>query len=237
MNQQAISSVELDPHLPGRRVVDVDTEQQDNQLALFLLNVHVLIATTALIGANAQRTIEAQEKPVHVRMRTDLEHAEIDWPADPSDLRAPCPPMKNPRPHQREAINAVAAGFETSERGQMIMACGTGKTLTALWVAEQMDSHKTLVLLPSLSLLKDTLREWTAQATTDFRFLPVCSDVTVRGSDPFVSSTSELGFPVTTDPVEIASFLRGDGRLVVFSTYQSSGSGCPGPSYRPGSRV
>jgi superfamily II DNA or RNA helicase len=102
------------------------------------------------------------------------------------------------------------------------MACGTGKTLIGLWVAEELESERTLVLLPSLSLLAQTLREWTANAKRPFVFLPVCSDETVRGADHFVSNTSELGFPVTTNPVEIAAFLGADGPRVVFSTYQSS---------------
>jgi predicted helicase len=48
-------------------------------------------------------------------------------------------------------------GFQLADRGQLIMACGTGKTLTALFIAERLESKRTLVLLPSLSLLKQTL--------------------------------------------------------------------------------
>jgi len=102
------------------------------------------------------------------------------------------------------------------------MACGTGKTLVALWVAEKLQSQRTLVLLPSLSLLAQTLREWTANASQSFRYLPVCSDDTVRGEDRLVSKTSDLGLPVTTDPDEVAAFIRQRGCLVLFSTYQSS---------------
>ena len=78
-------------------------------------------------------------------------------------------------------------------------------------------------LVPSLSLLTDTLREWTAN-DEGFEFLPVCSDDTVTGTDAAVSSTADLGFPVTTDPQDIAAFLRrrSGSRAVVFATYQSS---------------
>ena len=82
----------------------------------------------------------------------------------------------------------------------MIMACGTGKTLAAMWIAERLGSTRTLVLVPSLSLLAQTLREWTANATEPFDYLAVCSDQTVVGEDEFVQHTAELGFPVTTDP-------------------------------------
>jgi hypothetical protein len=78
------------------------------------------------------------------------------------------------------------------------------------------------VLVPSLSLLTDTLREWTAN-DEDFEFLPVCSDDTVTDTDAAVSTTTDLGFPVTTDPKDIATFLRRlSGSRVVFATYQSS---------------
>ena len=103
------------------------------------------------------------------------------------------------------------------------MACGTGKTLVGLWAAERLDAKRTLVLLPSIALLDQTLREWTANASEPFARLAVCSDETVAGADQFVSHTAELGLPVTTDAAQIAAFLGSSGgRHVVFSTYQSS---------------
>ena len=45
------------------------------------------------------------------------------------------------------------------------MACGTGKTLTSLWIKEALNAKRTLVLVPSLGLLSQTLREWTATTT------------------------------------------------------------------------
>ena len=94
--------------------------------------------------------------------------------------------------------------------------------LAALFIAEELQARRTLVLVPSLSLLSQTLREWSANASEPFEFLPVCSDETVADPDSLTSNVSELGFPVTTDPAEIAAFLRRRGRRVLFSTYQSS---------------
>ena len=37
---------------------------------------------------------------------------------------------------QVEALKAVRAGLAKADRGKLIMACGTGKTLTALRIAE-----------------------------------------------------------------------------------------------------
>ena len=73
--------------------------------------------------------------------------------------------------------------------------------------------------------MKQTIGEWTRNKKVDFDFLPVCSDETVSKDDDDmpVSSTSDLGLPVTTDPEEIATFLRRrSGPRVVFATYQSS---------------
>ena len=160
---------------------------------------------------------------------TQLHEADdhLDWPSTPAALRpSPPPKVKKPWDYQRPAINDVVKGFETADRGQLIMACGTGKTLTAWFITERLKAERTLVLVPSLSLLKQTMREWqTANVKKPFAPLLVCSDETVGslGEDAAISHTSTLGVPVTTDPREIAGFLRKrSGPRVVFSTYQSS---------------
>lgn len=151
----------------------------------------------------------------------------LDWPATPEALK-PSKPAKTKKPHdyQKTAITDVVKGFKSADRGQLIMACGTGKTLTAWFITEKLAAERTLVLVPSLSLLKQTMREWqTANPKKPFAALPVCSDETVGslGEDAAVSHTSDLGVPVTTDPEVIAEFLRKrSGPRVVFSTYQSS---------------
>jgi predicted helicase len=215
----AIQAKAYDPRYSIKKS-DVDTFLSESARPEF--SFRLLVTTTNEIGATAKRTLEAQEKPGHVLFLADLEKATIDWPASPDDLVARPPRPKKPRPHQRRAIREVSRGFGTGDRGQLLMACGTGKTLTSLWIAEALGSERTLVLVPSLSLLAQTLREWVANATREFSFLPVCSDETVSDGDSAVSKTSDLAFPVTTDPVAIASFLRKRGPRVVFSTYQSS---------------
>jgi superfamily II DNA or RNA helicase len=182
----------------------------------------LLIATTDLVGPKATSTIGGQEKQAQVLGRAELDEFDLEWPYSPDDLRSPQPPPNTPRPYQREAINDVVAGFDRSDRGQLIMACGTGKTLTGLFVKEKLAAERTLVLVPSLSLLGQTVRQWTANNTVDFEPLPVCSDKTVAEPDAAVTDTKDLGFPVTTDAQDIASFLRRSGPRVVFATYQSS---------------
>jgi superfamily II DNA or RNA helicase len=103
------------------------------------------------------------------------------------------------------------------------MACGTGKTLTALWIAEALEPSTTLVLVPSLSLLSQTLSEWAKNANSKWDYLCVCSDETVNKSDDApISTTDDLPFDVTTKPADIAAFLERRGRKIIFSTYQSS---------------
>ena len=189
------------------------------------IDKRLLIATTDRIGKNAIQVCEAQEKTVVRFLLSDFERAELEYPSRYEDLQSGKrkePPK--PRPHQLEAISNVAEKFQDAERGQLIMACGTGKTFTTLWIKEKLASNRTLVLLPSLSLLSQTLREWTFAATQSFDVLCVCSDETVgkRGGDEIVHSVSELAFPVTSDTDEIRRFLQSDGNKVIFSTYHSS---------------
>jgi predicted helicase len=131
-------------------------------------------------------------------------------------------PKPTPEPHQIEAIDAATKGLSENKRGQMIMACGTGKTLTTLWVKEALRAQTVLVLLPSLSLLSQTMREWAWAKNDDFKILNVCSDATV-GKKTEDMDPADAPFPVTSNVEEIALFLKKPEAKVIFCTYQSSG--------------
>lgn len=201
---------------------DVDTFLSESARPEF--SYRLLIASTNRLARRAERAMHAQEKPVGQVLLHHLERADVAWPASISDLRPAPPKRKDPRPHQRAAIDDVVAGCIHADRGQVIMACGTGKTLVALWSAEALGAERTLVLVPSLSLLRQTIQEWTRNSSREFEFLPVCSDDTVRNHDQIVASVAELGFPATGNPQTIREFLARPGARVVFSTYQSSPS-------------
>ncbi len=189
------------------------------------ISKRLLIATTDRIGANAKQVCDGQEKTVVRYLLSNFESAEIDYPARFEDLyQAKLKERPTPRTHQVEAIAATAEKFTVADRGQLIMACGTGKTYVMLWIKEKLGSQRTLVLMPSLSLLSQTLKEWTFAATQPFDVLCVCSDQTVskRGEDETIHSVADLAFPVTSNVDEIRQFLLGEGDKVVFSTYQSS---------------
>jgi len=188
------------------------------------VDYRLLITSTNAPGphSNATTVFDGQtDKPVVIVDRTWLEESTVNWPVSLTELYAPQPLPKTPRPYQLTAIKDVLDGFEKTDRGQLLMVSGTGKTLTGLFINEQLESKNTLVLLPSLLLLKQTLKVYRANSTVDFKSLPVGSDATANNFGLNVLPTS-LGFESTTDATTVAEFLRENGVKVVFSTYQSS---------------
>jgi len=172
-----------------------------------LIDHRILIATTDKIAKRARTVMNNQNKVISVNqiLRHDLETAPLVWPSDPTMLLGGgYADPKEPRPHQEEAIRNITDNL--SDRGQFISACGTGKTLTSLWVTEKLNSRLTLVLVPSLTLLSQTISDWLSNSNEQFNYLPVCSDATVKADDAAVMFTAELPYPPTTKPEEIAAF-------------------------------
>ena len=201
---------------------DVDTFLAES-LRKEIIAHRLLIATTDHIGQNPRKACD--DHGVVRFMLSDFERAALDYPANFAALpQAKRKPRPEPRDHQFEARTTVVLGLQSADRGQLIMACGTGKTYVTLWIMEALGAQLTLVLVPSLGLLSQSLREWTFAATTPFEVLCVCSDQTVgaKGHDEAIHSVADLAFPVTSDAEEVKRFLSGTGNRVVFSTYQSS---------------
>ena len=135
------------------------------------------------------------------------------------------PAKKEPHITQREAIAAAVTYYETNKRGQLILPCGAGKTLGSIWISEKLGAKKILIMLPSLSLLSQTLREWAINSSLPFRYLCICSDTTVDlGKDAPIENISDMDVPVTTEVEEIQKFLNATSSKtsIIFSTYQSS---------------
>lgn len=191
----------------------------------------MLVSTSSKgLGPNAQAAIQNVEPSISVLNIYDLARSDIAW--QQFSIQAPekmvrAGGRKAPRAHQREAMAAVETGFASHDRGKMIMACGTGKTYTALQIVEtQTPSTGTILfLVPSIALLSQTLREWKTDATEDFRAVAVCSDVKVGKNTEEDVSTTDLVVPATTDPSRLVNSRRlakdYPGRTIVFSTYQS----------------
>lgn len=140
---------------------------------------------------------------------------------------------KELKDHQKEAIEKATQHFCINDRGKLIMACGSGKTFTSLRLAETMTNGKgkILFLVPSISLLSQTLMAWTADADEAISPICICSDTKVSSKkttdDSGMVSVEELAEPATTDVekirelIQIKQSVNPDGMLVVFSTYQS----------------
>ena len=132
------------------------------------------------------------------------------------------------RPHQRDAIDGIEAAFAGHDRCKAIMACGTGKTLMALRLAEEYLNGRGTVLFcaPSISLVGQSMREWLAQSRVPLAPLVVCSDAKAsRLEDAIPMTLDSFEYPATTRPDRLfaaweASHVNG-GLTVVFSTYQS----------------
>ncbi len=182
----------------------------------------LLIATTDKLGSKASKTIYDQEKPVVFFGLEAFKNSSVSYPDSYQALnKANVRKKFSPLPHQKTAINDVVRGFERADRGQLIMPCGTGKTYTTLWVKEELKANLTLVLLPSLSLLSQTMIEWVGACRDKFRVLNVCSDKSVGRKDESVGLDS-FSYPVTSDVSVIRDFMSVTEPGVIFSTYQSS---------------
>ncbi len=130
----------------------------------------------------------------------------------------------SPMKFQEPVIDSAVKGFNTVDRGKIIAACATGKTLISLWVSERMHSETVLFFAPNLSLIRQSIERWTSNASAKFQYLAVCSDSTVSNKleDDLATELIDLDVPVTTDSEPIVKFLaRVSGKRVIFSTYQS----------------
>jgi predicted helicase len=194
----------------------------------------IVVTTTDRWGVNAEQAIENQQIPVSRLRFMDLAESSIDWSL--FDLSTPevmeLKEKKQLRPHQVAALDAVRAGFAVADRGKLIMACGTGKTFTSLRIGEELvgPGGRVLFLVPSISLLSQSLTEWSIEADLPLRTFAVCSDVKVgkrTGQDaPEDIPVVDLALPATTDAARLHARLSNevvgaDKLTVVFSTYQS----------------
>ncbi|MBE3076997.1 DEAD/DEAH box helicase [Clavibacter michiganensis subsp. michiganensis] len=187
-----------------------------------------IVVATAPLGKNAQDAMVGQHLPSNQIPINEFDQSDIDWSTysfeKPDEVMPP--QRKQLRGHQQEALTAVRAGFADHDRGKLIMACGTGKTFTSLRIAEEVAGAggSVLFLVPSIALLSQTLREWSAERAMDMRAFAVCSDTKVgRISEDF--TVADLAYPATTNTTQLLAEVKKssapDGLTVFFSTYQS----------------
>ena len=210
----------------------------------------LIISTTNHWSKHAENALVNQQPPVSKITLSDLENSKIDWSRYQPDTSIKtdgprCQPdtsasllkeKKQLRPHQQTALEKVVTGLKDAERGKLIMACGTGKTFTSLKIAETMAGagKRVLFLVPSLSLLSQTLTEWTQESAIPLRSFAVCSDSEVgkqkgkarKDDDALQVLVHELQYPATTNAQALADKMQklhddAEHMSVVFSTYHS----------------
>ncbi|OZC35704.1 damage-inducible protein [Marinobacter vinifirmus] len=192
----------------------------------------IIVTTTNNWSDHAEDALQGQQPPVSKIDLQALEDSQIDWAKYQHKQAVVLRTKKQLREHQQSALNSVAYGLNHAERGKLIMACGTGKTFTSLKIAEQLagKGKRVLFLVPSLSLLSQTLTEWTQESDTPLHSFAVCSDSDVgkkrKAEDDAVQVfTHELRYPATTKPDRLAAEMLkrhdNDSMSVVFSTYHS----------------
>ncbi|MFJ2477978.1 Helicase associated domain protein [Streptomyces sp. NPDC087659] len=125
------------------------------------------------------------------------------------------------RPHQVEAVEAAVSALDAPPKGiptnglraSVVAACGTGKTLIAAHSALRIaKGGRILVMLPTLDLLTQTVREWRAEGH-DGKSVAVCSLDDDAG-------LYAAGVRTTTNPVVLAE-RHGKGPVTMYATYAS----------------
>ena len=177
---------------------------------------------------NLLKAIDGLQPPCQRISAADLASRPVQWP----DLSHQAPDQLDYqlesfslREHQQKAFDDVINGFKGTNRGKLIMACGTGKTFTALRIAEKIAGvgGRVLYLVPSIGLFSQAMREWAEQQAVPHRYIGICSD-TRAGRTTEDASLLELEIPVTTDEIAISEALQKndeDNMRVVFCTYHS----------------
>ena len=146
------------------------------------------------------------------------------------------PEKRNPLEHQKAAIADAHEHFVTNKKkqGKLIMPCGTGKSLTAYWIAQSLKAKTIVVAVPSLALVRQSLADWTAEYLAEGikpEWMAVCSDQTVgstKDADSTVATVYEMGIPTNPSDEELDSFLkkRSAAPKIIFTTYQSAEKLC-----------
>lgn len=225
-----IGKSEVDSFLStsGKYFADPETSEQVS------FSNRLWVSTTNNWSENANKTLSNQTVQVTRLLLSELENDDVDWLKLEKGIfgEAARVEQKKPFEHQETAISKTHEYFKNYNRGKLIMACGTGKTFTSLKIAEQETNNNGLVLflVPSIALLGQTLREWSAQASKPINPICICSDRRVtqqrsQNDDDETFAVINLALPASTDVRKIGSQLQHaldkDGMTVVFSTYQS----------------
>lgn len=197
----------------------------------------LIISTVDEWNENARHTIEYSQKNIEIIGLSDLRNSQINWD-DFSFERPEQTTVKQPkslRPYQLDALESAINYFKNNQRGQLIMAPGTGKTFTSLKIAEALSKQsnkqfKVLYLVPSIQLLTQTLRGWNNDTEFTMTSMAVTSDRDASRGDNGTEDikATDIGYPATTSKDQLLKNWNdvqekeaSTNLFVVFSTYQS----------------
>ncbi len=195
----------------------------------FHFSNRLIVTTASKWGSNIKSTLEKQLIPTsYIDFNDFINDEDIDWGnfTNVENIKS-IHTKKELRPHQKQAIENILKGFETEDRGKLIMACGTGKTFTSLKLAETFGAGKTILFLaPSISLVSQNIKEWLLETSVTIGCIPVCSDSSVgkKEEDSIGDDLTEFQYTASTN---VDSFVKryksmpNNVMKVVFSTYQS----------------
>lgn len=225
-------AIQCKNYAPEYKIAKSDIDSFFTASGKTVFSHRIIVTTTNQWTQNASDSLEDQNPPVSTINLQDLENSLIDW--SQFEIEAPLvfKAKKTLREHQQNALNATIKGLAEADRGKLIMACGTGKTFTSLKIAETMagKGKTVLFLVPSLSLLSQTLTEWTQESETPLHSFAVCSDSDVGKTrnlddDSIQATVSDLQYPATTNPKSLAGAFtaRHDAEhmSVIYATYHS----------------
>ncbi|MDC0978276.1 DEAD/DEAH box helicase family protein [Acidimicrobiia bacterium] len=220
---EKITAVQAKAYNPNNTISKPDIDSFITASNSDLFSYRLLLGTTNKIGKNAKTIINNEKRiPFQTHLLTDLEESGFLDICKSSFQKKQHQLKFKPLPHQIQAINKTAKYFEKEDNGQLIMACGSGKTLTSFWITKKIKAEKVLFLAPSISLLAQTLSVWLRNSENrNKNFFVVCSDNTAGANDDS-EFVSDYDFPSTTNSKDIADFISTNESFTIFSTYHSS---------------
>ena len=175
------------------------------------IDAGIFVATTYDWTSTAESALQNQSKEIRTWRPDVFENSSIDWRIFSLETPGNLTRRQNKelRDYQQDALNDVAAGFESHERGKMIMPCGSGKTFVTLRIAERIvgTGGTVLFLTPSISLLDQSLKDWASDAAIQLKTFAVCSDTTTGQRDEEYEDASpyDLAETPSTDPALLAA--------------------------------
>src|SRR5699024_5151075 len=238
-NSEELFAIQSKYYSTDYKIGKADIDSFLNEVGKSYYSEGIIITSTPHWTNNAESALNDRDKNIARIDLTQLQESRVDWSkfsfTKPKEVELQAP--KTPRIHQEDAIKAVIDGFDTADRGKLIMAPGTGKTYTSMVIAERLAEKKdgpfrVLYLVPSIQLLSQALKGWSADTKYSMDTIAVCSDRKVTkksGSNELEDiAAADIGYPATTNYEKLLKYQKdiegtsskGD-ILVVFSTYQS----------------